>query len=124
MEIRKVKSSELKFDRDLVKVSPAVSVDVPVVVDKELRVIFGDVSAMKSSEIEVIVVDLNFEEARFAMHSVGRWAELNWRKIKAIDASRFGFTAFTDGFLFEEVPKHLEFDRHPDVEAGIAGDLF
>lgn len=124
MEIKRVKTSELKFDKDLVKVSPSVSVEVPVIVDKEYRVIFGDNSAMKSSEVDVIVIDANFEEARFAMHSTGRWAEPNWERIKATEASRFGFTAFTDGFLFKEAPKHLELDRHPDKDSESSGDLF
>lgn len=124
IRIEKVKSSDLKFDTDLVKVSPSVSADVPVVVDKDLRVIFGDNAARKAPEVVVAVVDSDFEEARIAMHATGRWAEPNWKRIKATEAIRFGFTAFTDGFLFKEAPKHLEFDRHPDTEAGSYGELF
>lgn len=71
MEIKRVKTSELKFDKDLLKVAPSVSASVPVVVDKENNVIFGDNAAMKAAEIDVIVVDTTFAETRLAMHATG-----------------------------------------------------
>lgn len=124
MEFLKVKSSELKFDREIIKVTPSVSVETPVIVDRELNVIFGDAVAMKSTELEVIVVDLPFKETRLAMHSVGRWAEPNWTKFKGEDAPRYGYAAFIDGFLFKEVPQKLNLDRHPEKSAEHSGDLF
>lgn len=125
MEIKRVKTSELKFDKEVVKVSPSVSVDVPVIVDRELNVIFGDNAAMKSAEVDVVVLDAPFEETRLAMHSTGRWAEPNWKKLKASEPPKYGYTAFVDDFLFKEVPKQLGLDKHPDVDAsGMMGDLF
>lgn len=124
MQIKRVKTSELKFDRDLVKVTPSVSMEVPVVVDKDMNVIFGDSVAMKNTELDVLVVDLPFKETRLAMHSTGRWAEPNWTKLKAEDAPRYGYSAFIDGFLFKEVPQKLGLDRHPEKSAEHSGDLF
>lgn len=114
MEIKKVKTSDLKFDRELVKIEHSVSVETPVIVDREMNVIFGDASAMKKTEVEVIVTDLPFKETRLAIHSIGRWAEPNWTKLKAEDAPRYGYAAFIDGFLFKEVPQKLNLDRHPE----------
>ncbi len=116
MEIKKVQASELKFDHHLVKTSRSVSLPTPVIVDKELNVIFGDAEALKSSELEVIVVDLPFKETRLAMHSVGRWAEPNWTELKAADAPNYGYTAFTDGYLFKDTLKHLTEDRKEEVK--------
>jgi len=116
MEIRKVQASELKFDHHLVKTSRAVSLQTPVIVDKELNVIFGDAEALKASELEVIVVDLPFKETRLAMHSVGRWAEPDWTELKAEDAPKYGYTAFIDGYLFNDTLKHLNEDRKEEVK--------
>lgn len=116
MEIRKVKSSELKFDHNLVNVSKKVAPETPVVVDKDLKVIFGDATALKASELEVLVVDLPYEETRLAMHSVGRWTEPNWTALKATEAPKFGYTAFIDGFLFDDVMKNLSEDRKVEVK--------
>lgn len=55
MEIKRVKTSELKFDKELLKVAPSVSASVPVIVDRENNVIFGDNAAMKAAEIDVVV---------------------------------------------------------------------
>lgn len=125
MEIKKVKTSDLKFDRELVKIEHSVSVETPVIVDREMNVIFGDASAMKKTEVEVIVTDLPFKETRLAIHSIGRWAEPNWTKLKAEDASKYGYTAFIDGFIFEEAPKKVDASRllHENKDE-ILGNLF
>lgn|SRR5574344_122065 len=124
MEIRRVKTSELKFDKELLKVSPSVSAEVPVIVDNELNVIFGDNAAMKAVEIDVLVVDTPFAETRLAMHSTGRWAEPNWTKLKASEPPKYGYTAFIDNFLFKEVPKNLIVEKHLDHQPEFNGDLF
>lgn len=124
MEIRRVKTIDLKFDKELLKVSPSVSVEVPVIVDKDLNVIFGDNTAMKASEIDVLVVDTMFDETRLAMHSTGRWAEPNWTKLKASEPTKYGYTAFIDDFLFNEIPKKVAVARHHSVEPESFGDLF
>lgn len=124
MEIKRVKTSDLKFDKELLKVAPSVSASVPVIVDKENNVIFGDNAAMKAAEIDVIVVDTPFAETRLAMHATGRWAEPNWTKLKAIDPPKYGYTAFIDDFLFKEVTKHLGVERCHDFEPAHNGDLF
>lgn len=124
MEIRRVKTIDLKFDKELLKVAPSVSVAVPVVVDKDLNVIFGDNAAMKAAEIDVLVVDTPFAETRLAMHSTGRWAEPNWTKLKASEPPKYGYTAFIDDFLFKEIPKQVSVARHHSVEPEAFGDLF
>jgi hypothetical protein len=124
MEIKRVKTSELKFDKELLKVAPSVSASVPVIVDRENNVIFGDNAAMKAAEIDVVVVDTPFAETRLAMHATGRWAEPNWTKLKASEPPKYGYTAFIDGFLFKEVPQKLGLDRHPEKSAEHLGDLF
>ena len=124
MEIKKVKTSDLKFDRELVKIEHSVSVETPVIVDREMNVIFGDASAMKKTEVEVIVTDLPFKETRLAIHSIGRWAEPNWTKLKAEDATRYGYAAFIDGFLFKEVPQQVVTYRDPAHDPSHDGDLF
>lgn len=124
MEIRRVKTIDLKFDKELLKVAPSVSVAVPVVVDKDLNVIFGDNAAMKAAEIDVLVVDTPFAETRLAMHSTGRWAEPNWTKLKASEPTKYGYTAFIDDFLFREVPKKLIVEKHLDHQPEFNGDLF
>lgn len=125
MEIKHVFTNQLKFDKELVKAGHSVSVEVPVIVDKELNVIFGDATAMKKSELDVIVLDLPFKETRLAMHSVGKWAEPDWKQLKADEPPKYGYTAFIDDFLFKEVPKQLGLDKHPGVDVSeMMGDLF
>lgn len=124
MEIRKVKNEQLKFDRNFLQVSNNVSVDVPVIVDQELNVIFGDAAAMKSKELEVLVVEGDWKVLRMAIHSIGRWAEPNWKELSENDPPKFGYTAFISDYLFKEVPKQLGIDKHPDVDESDFGSLF
>ena len=124
MEIKRVKTSELKFDKELLKVAPSVSASVPVIVDRKNNVIFGDNAAMKASEIDVVVVDTTFAETRLAMHATGRWAEPNWTKLKASEPPKYGYTAFIDDFLFKKVPQQVVTYKDPTHDPSHNGDLF
>lgn len=124
MEIKTVKTADLKFDKEVLTTSQSVSVDVPVIVDRDMNVIFGDSCAMKGAELKVLIIDAPFEEARLAMHAIGRWATPNWKKLKSTDAPKYGYTAFVDDFLFNEVPRNLGVARHADKESVDFGELF
>lgn len=124
MEIKRVKTSELKFDKELLKVAPSVSASVPVIVDRENNVIFGDNAAMKAAEIDVVVVDTPFAETRLAMHATGRWAEPNWTKLKASEPPKYGYTAFIDDFLFKKVLQQVVTYKDPSHDPSHNGDLF
>ncbi|HKL86918.1 MAG TPA: hypothetical protein VJ861_11360 [Treponemataceae bacterium] len=124
MEIKTVKTADLKFDKEVLTTSQSVSVDVPVIVDRDMNVIFGDSCAMKGAELKVLIIDAPFEEVRLAMHAIGRWATPNWKKLKSTDAPKYGYTAFVDDFLFNEVPRNLGVARHADKESVDFGELF
>lgn len=124
MEIKTVKTADLKFDKELLTTGRSVSVDVPVIVDRDMNVIFGDSCAMKGAELKVLIIDAPFEEVRLAMHAIGRWATPNWKKLKSTDAPKYGYTAFVDDFLFNEVPRNLGVARHADKESVDFGELF
>ena len=124
MEIKTVKTADLKFDKEVLTTGQSVSVDVPVIVDRDMNVIFGDSCAMKGVELKVLIIDAPFEEVRLAMHAIGRWATPNWKKLKSTDAPKYGYTAFVDDFLFNEVPRNLGVARHADKESVDFGELF
>ena len=124
MEIKTVKTADLKFDKEVLTTGQSVSVDVPVIVDRDMNVIFGDSCAMKGIELKVLIIDAPFEEVRLAMHAIGRWATPNWKKLKSTDAPKYGYTAFVDDFLFNEVPRNLGVARHADKESVDFGELF
>lgn len=124
MEIKTVKTADLKFDKEVLTTGQSVSVDVPVIVDRDMNVIFGDSCAMKGAELKVLIIDAPFEEVRLAMHAIGRWATPNWKKLKSTDAPKYGYTAFVDDFLFKKVPQQLATYKDPTHDPSYNGDLF